>query len=87
MIHLYLQIYLKQVIFMVSIVVINHHDQKQVGEEKVYFSLQFNIIVHQQGESVRELQESWFLAERGDTSTMEEVAYGLLLMVVYIAFL
>jgi hypothetical protein len=72
---------------MVSIVVINHHDQKQVGEEKVYFSLQFNIIVHQQGESVRELQESWFLAERGDTSTMEEVAYGLLLMVVYIAFL
>ena len=42
------------VLVRVSIVMIEHHDQKQLGEERVYFSLHFYTMVHYQRKSRQE---------------------------------
>lgn len=38
----------------VFVTVIKHHDQKQLGEERSYFTLQ--LVVHHPGKSERELK-------------------------------
>lgn len=34
-----------------SIVEIKHHNQKQRGEKRIYFTLHLHIIIHHQGEA------------------------------------
>lgn len=42
---------------MVSLAVITHHDQKQPGEESVYFGFQFHFTVHHGEKSGQELKQ------------------------------
>lgn len=44
---------------LVLIAVMKHHDQKQLGEDRVYFILHFQIRAHRWGMSRRELGEPW----------------------------
>jgi hypothetical protein len=66
----------------VSIAVIKHHDQKQPGQERVYFSLQFHTTDHHWGKSGQELRQE--LIQRPWRNTAYRLApHGLLSLLSY----
>ena len=60
----------------ISIAVRRHHDQKQLGEERVYFSLHFHITGQHGGKSGQELKQ-WRNLEAGADAEAVEGCYLL----------
>ena len=63
-------LHLNSILVRVTIVIVKHHDQKQVGEHS--FALHFHIIVHHRRKSGQELRQGRNLKAEGDAETLEE---------------
>jgi hypothetical protein len=66
--HFFEMLFHISVLLGVSVAVIKHHGQKQLGKERVYFSIQFHITVYHPWKPGQELKQQESDAEAGKTA-------------------